>query len=115
MVKKQVHSLGKFNRIKEVIHLALVTRLTQVHEHVDEPAMHLALALCEEIRVNWLIAEVNIPRISIIHNAIPLHSITNALEFPTASLELALTLALGGLLVNQKALPQNPRLLPNVT
>ncbi len=76
--------------------------------------MHGTKAQGKEVRIDRLVAEVEIPRMSIVCKAIPLQTITNPLEFPTASLVLALPLTLGRLLVDQKSLSQQPCLLPNV-
>jgi hypothetical protein len=64
--------------------------------------------------IDGLVAEVKVPSVTIVGNAIPLNPIAKPLELPTTSLVLALSLHLAGLLVNQKPLPQTPCLLPDV-
>jgi hypothetical protein len=64
--------LGKFNGIEQVVHLAPVPRLTQVLEHVEQPAVHWAIALCKEVRINGLILKIKIPRVSVVGDAVTL-------------------------------------------
>ncbi len=71
-------------------------------------------ALLKEACINWFILKVEVPSVAIVGNAVTLQPIANPLELPTPSLVLAFTLALAGLLINQKVLPQHPRLLPYV-
>jgi hypothetical protein len=60
-VRQRVRGLCKFHGIEKVIHLAPVTRLTQVLKHVDQPAVHWAVALCKEVRFDRFIPKVKVP------------------------------------------------------
>jgi len=77
-----------------------VPRLTQVLEHVEQPAVHRAIALCEEVRIDGLIPKIKVPRVSVVGDAVALQSIAKPLEFPAPTLVFTLTLALRGLLVD---------------
>jgi hypothetical protein len=85
-----------------------------VLKHVQQPAVHGAIALCEEVHINWLIAEIKIPSVAIVGDAVSRQPIADALELAAASLVLALALTLGGLLINGEALSQHLCLLPGV-
>ncbi len=65
-VRQTVRSLGKFKGIEQVVHLVPVPRLTQALEHVEQRAVHRAIALCEEVRINGLIPEIKIPCVSVV-------------------------------------------------
>jgi hypothetical protein len=62
-IRQRVCGLGKFDKVEMVIHLTMVTRVKHV-EPLDEPAVHWAKALCEEVCLNRLIPEVEIPMFS---------------------------------------------------
>ena len=111
-VRQRVCSLGKFNGIEQVIHLAPVPRLTQVLEHMDQPAVHQVIALCEEVRIDQLIPEIKIPCVFVAGNAVALQSITKPLEAPTLYSHLPWHLVVCSLI--EKVLPQHPHLLPYV-
>jgi hypothetical protein len=64
--------------------------------------------------IDGLVAEVEVPSVTIVGNAIPLNPIAKPLELPATSLVLALSLHLAGLFVDRKPLRQTPRLLPDV-
>ena len=83
-----------------------MTRLKHFCKHVQKPAVHWTKTLCKEIFVNGLIAEVEVPSVAIIGNAVALKPITQPLKLSTVSLILTLTLHLCGLLVHQEVLSQ---------
>jgi hypothetical protein len=85
-----------------------------VLKHVDQPAVHRAIALCKEVCIDWFIPKVEVPSVAIIENAVALQPITKPLELSSPSLALAFTLV-AGLLVDQKVLCKHPRLLPYVS
>jgi hypothetical protein len=70
--------------------------------------------LCKEIFVNGLVAEVEVPGVAIIGNAVALNPITQLLKLSTTSLIITLTLHLCGPLILQEVLSQTPCLLPDV-
>ncbi len=43
-----------------------MTRLVQIDKHVKKLAVHGGVALCKEVRINWLITEVKIPCVAIV-------------------------------------------------
>ena len=86
--------------MKLIVHLASMTGLTQIFEHVQQPAVHWTKALREEVFVDGLVLEVEVPGVSIIGDAVPLNAITQPLEIAAACLVLQLPLHLGGLLVH---------------
>ena len=88
-VRQRVRSLGKFNGIEQVVHLVPVPRLTQVLEHVEQPTVHWAIALCKEVRINRLIP------FSIVGDAVALQSIAMPLDFPAQHLYSHLPCHLG--------------------
>jgi hypothetical protein len=69
-VRQRVRGLCKFHGIEKVIHLAPVTRLTQVLKHVDQPAVHRAVALCKEVRFNRFIPKVKVPCVAVVGDAV---------------------------------------------
>ena len=89
----------------------------QVLKHVNQPAVHGATALCEEVRIDWLVPKIKILSVAIVGNAVTLQPIANALELAAVSLVLVLALALtiGGLLVDGEVLRQHPCLHPDVS
>jgi predicted Zn-dependent protease len=55
-----------------------------VLEHADEPAVNQAIALCKEVRLDWL----DIPGVAIVGNAVGLQPITNPHELTALTLYL---------------------------
>jgi hypothetical protein len=49
------HGTGKFDRIKKVVHCTAVKALTQVPQHVEQPAVHRTISLREELWNNGLV------------------------------------------------------------
>ena len=91
-----------------------MTGLTQISEHVQKLVVHQTKALCKEVFVDGLGAEVEVPGVPVIGDAVPLNAITQPLKLTTTSLVLRLPLHLSRLLVHREVLSQQPRLLPNV-
>ena len=89
-------------------------RLKHFCKHVQKLAVHWTKTLCKEIFVAGLVAEVEVPSVATIGNAVALKPITQLLILSTTSLVFSFTLHLCGLLVHREVLSQYPCLLPDV-
>jgi hypothetical protein len=81
---KAKHGVGKFDRIKKVIHCAAMKTLMQILKHVEQLAVHGTISLHKEFRINGLILKVKIPRVTIVGNAIALYPISQSLKLAAA-------------------------------
>ncbi len=52
----------------------------QVHKHVYQLAVHWEIALCKEVRFDWLIPKIKVPGLAIVSNAVALQPIADALD-----------------------------------
>ncbi len=80
--------MGKFDRIKKVIHCAAMKTLPQILKHVVQSAVHGTISLHKELWINGLIPKVKIPRVTVVGNAIALYPISQPLKLAAACLVL---------------------------